>query len=207
MRPGSARTGRRGCVGDPLDRGRAAADRRWRQRVDQAARRQHGVDGAEAAAVVRDGRVRDGAHDVVDGGQGRGRDGVNGPRTWGLVPVKSKVIDEPRTVTATAIRTGRSSMPSSSIPVGEGIGAIGDRLDAPPGEDLRALGQIVDVAQHRVGPRSARAALDVIPPSRPAATWAIQVAGEHVRDAHVAPEEERTGFRRGAAPGTAGSGR
>ena len=40
---------------------------------------------------------------------------MNGPRTCGLVPVKSKVIVEPRTVTATAIRTGRSSIPSLSI--------------------------------------------------------------------------------------------
>ena len=34
---------------------------------------------------------------------------LNGPRTWGSVPVKSNVIAEPRTRTVTAIFTRRSS--------------------------------------------------------------------------------------------------
>src|SRR6476646_10797067 len=55
-------------VGDALDGGGAAAHRGGRARVDDGALRQHRVDRAEAAAVVRDGGVGDGADRVVDRG-------------------------------------------------------------------------------------------------------------------------------------------
>ena len=176
-------------VGDALDGRRPAAHRGGRPRIDEAPFGQHGVDGAEAAAVVRDGGIGHRADGVVHGGERRGGHGIEGAAHLGTrageVERHGRAPDFHRHLDL----HGPIVDPVVVEPVGEGVGPVGNGLDLPAGERLRAGEQLVDVGQHRGGAVAGEQLAQARAAQPPRRDLRHEVAREGVGEPHVAPEE------------------